>query len=181
MWEQQNTFDLIHSFHFGSALIAAAAHNAPHLWVYLMSCVFVKAIWALALQAWGQSCNGQGGGGSSPPPSWVRTDSTVLTHSLQLPTLPLPLSLSLSLLSLCFNFFFPFPLDDASLPLCITCMHTNLCVHMYPNRHVGVVSIITLYLTFSSANPSLHRSVSLVHLLKNEPLSPNLQRRCFSF
>lgn len=127
----------------------------------LFICLFVMAIWALVLQAWGWSCNGQGGGGSSPPPSWVRTDSTVLTHSLQLTTLFLSLSLSL-----CFNFFLPFPLDDAFLPLRITGMHTNLSVHMYPSRRVGVVSIITLYLTFSSANTSVHCNVSFVHLNK---------------
>lgn len=164
IWESRKAVYLFHYDRFVVRMQCATplitAGGVVSIWVFLM------AIWALVLQAWGWSCNGQGGGGSSPPPSWVRTDSTVLTHSLQLTTLSLSLSL-------CFNFFLPFPLDDASLPLCITGMHTNLSVHMYPNRHVGVVSIITLYLTFSSSNTSAHCSISFVRLLKHNLLPPN--------
>lgn len=106
------------------------------------------AIWAQVLWAWGWSCNGQAGGGSSPPPKWVRADSTVLTYSLQLTVLIHSPTLFLSV-SLCLNFFLLLPYDS-SLPLSSSCMHNNLCVHMYLNIHVGGVSIIKIYLTLSA-------------------------------
>lgn len=103
------------------------------------------AIWAQVLWAWGWSCKGQAGGGSSPPPKWVRADSTVLTYSLQLTVLIHSPTLFLSV-SLWLNFFLLLPYDS-SLPLSSSCMHNNLSVHMYLNIHVGGVSIIKIYLT----------------------------------
>lgn len=72
----------------------------PGVW----HCVLWLLSWAHVLRAGGWSCNGQAGGGSSPPPKWVRPDSTVLTYSLQLavlihnpaPSHSLPLSLHVS-------------------------------------------------------------------------------------
>lgn len=120
--------------------------------------LFKMAIWAPALQAWGWSCNGQEGGGSSPPPSWVRADSTALTHSLQL-TAPVhspPLSPSLSLTcSFSHSIFISFFLSPwmmlhshSTAAVCITISS----VHMYLCIHVGGLTIIKMYQILCTAN-----------------------------
>lgn len=93
--------------------------------------VFVMAIWAQVLWAWGWSCNGQAGGGSSPPPKWVRADSTVLTYSLQLTVLIHSPTLFLSV-SLLISFFFSpmIPHSHSAAAVCIT-ISLCTCISIY--------------------------------------------------